>query len=136
MSVIPDTKWCKPTVAVDLDLTLTDVPWSSHEHIADPAPHSQRVIRRFVDAGWQVIIYTCRPDCHLVKRWADLHYPGCVAGINFNPDECQNSRCLIPKPFASIYIDDKAWPLKGGPVDWLDIERDMIERGIFSVTSK
>ena len=132
MCTVPDTAWCKPTVAVDLDLTLTAEPWSAHNYIADPAPHSRRVLERFVKAGWQVIIYTCRPDCHLVKSWSDKHYPGLIAGVNFNPDEANTSRCIIPKPFASMYIDEKSWPLRGGPIDWLAVERDMEERGIFS----
>ena len=128
---VPDSHWCKPTVAVDLDLTLTAVPWTRHDYIAGPAPHSRRVLRRFVAVGWQIIIYTCRPDCHMVKGWADRHYPGLISGVNFNPDEAANSRCVIPKPFASLYIDDKAWPLAGGPVNWLAVERDMERRGIF-----
>ena len=132
MCAVPDTAWCKPTVAVDLDLTLTAEPWSAHNYIADPAPHSRRVLERFVKAGWQVIIYTCRPDCHMVKSWSDKHYPGLIAGVNFNPDEANTSRCITPKPFASMYIDEKSWPLRGGPIDWLAVERDMEERGIFS----
>ena len=131
MTLEHDAKWCKPTVAVDLDMTLTAVPWTSHDHIADPAPHSRRVLERFVAAGWQVIIYTCRPDCHMVKRWHERNYPGLISGINFNPDEAVTSRCILQKPFASIYIDDKAWPLRGDPVNWLEVEKDMEARGIF-----
>jgi hydroxymethylpyrimidine pyrophosphatase-like HAD family hydrolase len=67
-----DRVWCKPTVAVDLDMTLTAEQWTAHEYIADPAPHSKRVLERFVAVGWQVIIYTCRPDCHMVKQWHQL----------------------------------------------------------------
>jgi hypothetical protein len=93
-------------------------PWTSHAHIAAPAPHSRRVLERFV------------ADCHTVKGWADRHFQGLISGVDWNPDEAQNSRCIVPKPFASIYIDDKAWPLRGGPVNWLDVERDMEERGV------
>ena len=131
MNLADDMQWCRPTVAVDLDMTLTAEPWTDHDYIADPAPNSRRVLERFIAAGWQVIIYTCRPNCHQVKAWADRHYPGVVAGVNFNPNECANSRVLIPKPFASIYIDDKAWPLRGGPIDWFAVEKDMEDRGIF-----
>lgn len=127
-----DADWCKPTVAVDLDMTLTAEPWQSHEHIGDPAPHSKRVLERFVEAGWQVVIYTCRPNCTLVKRWHELHYPGLISGINFNPDEAARSGCILQKPFASIYIDDKAWPLRGEPIDWLHVEADMEDRGVFT----
>lgn len=127
-----DRVWCKPTVAVDLDMTLTAEPWTSHDHIADPAPHSRRVLERFAAAGWQIIIYTCRPDCHMVKQWHQRHYPGLIEGINFNPDEAMTSRCILQKPYANIYLDDRAWPLRGDvPVDWLAVERDMEARGIF-----
>jgi hypothetical protein len=135
MNLADDSKWCRPTLAVDLDMTLTGEPWTSHEHIADPAPHSRRVLERFAAAGWQIIIYTCRPDGHQVKRWADRHYPGLISGVNFNPEESWKSRVIIPKPFASIYIDDKAWPLRGDPVDWLEVERDMESRGVFPAPS-
>ena len=58
---ITDIQWCKPTVAVDLDETLSAVPWESHEFIGDcPAANSRRVLERFIAAGWQVILYTCR----------------------------------------------------------------------------
>jgi len=126
-------RWCKPTVAIDLDMTLTAVPWSSHARIGSPAPYSRRVVNRFVRAEWQVIIYTCRPDCHMVKRWAARHYPGMVSGINFNPDEANTSRCLIPKPYADLYIDDKAWPWCGrGPVDWLEVDRWLDDTGFLN----
>jgi hypothetical protein len=114
-------------------MTLTAEPWTTHDYIADPAPHSKRVLERFVMAGWQVIIFTCRPDCFAVQKWAEKHYPRLISGVNFNPEESWKSRRLIPKPYATIYIDDKAWPLRGhGPVNWLDVERDMVERGIFT----
>ena len=68
----------------------------------------------------------------MVKQWVERHYPGMISGVNFNPDEAARTGCIIPKPFASIYIDDKAWPLRGGPVDWFAVERDMEDRGIFA----
>jgi hypothetical protein len=128
---VPDSHWCKLTLAVDLDLTLTAFPWTSHDYIAQPAKHSQKVLKRFVKAGWQVIIYTCRPNTHMVRAWADLHYPGLISGINCNPDDTMRSGVSLQKPFASIYIDDKNWPLPGGPIDWYTVERDMESRGIF-----
>ena len=120
----------RPTVAIDLDFTLTVEPWSGHDHVGPPAPHSQRVVKRFVDAGWQVLIYTCRVHLHTVRVWAEEHYPG-ISGINCNPDDINAWGIATSKPNATIYIDDKAWPLRGGPVNWLVVESDMEERGIF-----
>jgi hypothetical protein len=68
----------------------------------------------------------------MVKRWVARYFPRLISGINFNPEEADRSRVFIPKPFASLYIDDKNWPLPGGPVNWLEVERDMVERGIFA----
>lgn len=127
-----DSKWGRLTVAVDLDMTITAEAWRRWDYIADPQPDVRRVLERFVRAGWQVIIYTCRPDVNRVKEYADIHFPGLISGINHNPDPHATGWAATPKPFASIYIDDKAWPLRGDrPVDWLAVERDMEERGIF-----
>ena len=121
----------RKTLAVDLDLTLTHEPWLDHDIIGDPAPDSQRVIARFVKAGWQVIIYTCRPHVHTIRAWADKHFPGMISGINCNPYDVASGGMVTPKPFATMYIDEKAWPLNGAPIDWLAVERDMEARGIF-----
>jgi hypothetical protein len=42
----------------------------------------------------------------------------------------------VQEPYASVYIDDKAWPMRGGPVDWLAVERDMEERGVLAGSKK
>ena len=131
-----DRDWCKPTVAVDLDGTLTADPWRDVSHIGRPARNSRRVLRRFIEAGWQVIIYTCRPQCDVVRAWADKHYRGLISAVNWNPDEANRSHVILPKPFASIYIDDKGWPLRGGPVNWFAVEKDMEERGVFAHKGK
>ena len=126
-----DASKVRKTLAVDLDLTLTHEPWTSERHIGRPAPHSVRVLRRFVKAGWQVIIYTCRPNVYTVRRWADENLQGIISAINCNPDDIRQTSFVTPKPYADIYIDEKAWPLCGAPVDWLEVERDMEKRGVF-----
>lgn len=126
-----DQQWGKPTVAVDLDMTLTAVPWERWDYIADPQPEARRVLQRFVEAGWRVVIHTCRPDTNFIREWADRHFPGLITGVNHNPDPAATGFASTPKPFASIYIDDKAWPLRGDPVNWQDVEADMEDRGIF-----
>ena len=131
MKGVSDTRWSRPTVAVDLDLTLTAEPWTSHGYIAPPAPHSRRVLRRFVDAGWQVVMYMCRTNLIPVARWTRRYFPGVISGINYNPEDMARAGFLHEKPFATIYIDDKNWPLRGGPINWLAVERDMERRGIF-----
>jgi hypothetical protein len=120
-----------PTLAVDLDMTLTAEPWREHDIIGPPAPHSRIVLERFRRAGWQIVIYTCRPHIHAVRAWADEHYPGLIDGINCNPFDVAHGGMVTPKPFAHIYIDEKAWPLRGDPVDWYAVEKDMEDRGIF-----
>jgi hypothetical protein len=125
-----DSSKVRKTLAVDLDLTLTRENWKSERRIGPPAPHSARVLRRFIKKGWQVIIFTCRPHSYTVRRWAERHLPGLISAINCNPDDIRQFGIVTPKPYADIYIDEKAWPLCGAPIDWLEVERDMEKRGI------
>lgn len=121
------------TVAVDLDGTLAEaLPWSpDNQPIGPPLKGAKDAMETFRAFGWTIIVYTCRANGWQVRHWCDEYLPGLVTAVNCSPSDVCQYGLYSPKPFADIYIDDKAWPLCGQrPVRWKRIMDDLIDRGI------
>lgn len=121
-------------VAVDFDGTVVT---HMYPQIGTEAPHAIRVLKRIVEAGHKIILWTCRENGggHLEEavQWMlesgiDLH------GVNeTDPDEDFRKGDVRRKLLASLYIDDRnlGIPKKNGTVDWLWVEKKLEEEGWF-----
>jgi hypothetical protein len=121
-------------VAVDFDGTCVshDYPRVGRDIGAVP------VLKRLVDSGHQIIIWTMRSGKELTdaENWYKTHgIP--VYGVNGNPT--QAAWTASPKAYAQMYIDDAALgcPIMYNPhisdrpyVDWFSVESQLEEMEI------
>ena len=123
----------KLKICVDFDGTVVE---HMYPKIGKTVPESVNVLKRLVEAGHRIILYTMRSDEALKEAidWYKEHdIP--LFGINYSPG--QKSWTNSPKIYGNIYIDDAALgtPLlqpdpNGRPyVDWYKIETLLIEYG-------
>ena len=114
------------TIAIDFDGTCVE-----HEYpLVGKEIGAAPVLRRIVDSGAKLILWTMRSDRHLqdaVDWFADHGIQ--LYGVQRNPT--QDAWTDSPKCYAKLYIDDAALgcPLKAGPpgsrpyVDWATVEK-------------
>ena len=98
-------------VSVDFDGTIVE-----HEFpvIGPPLPDALEWLKKYVDAGAQLILFTMRSGVHLVQAVNYLESNGIrLWGINENPT--QLSWTYSPKPFAHVYIDDAGFNIPLSP---------------------
>lgn len=95
----------QPTVAVDLDGTLTvDGGFKGPDIIADPRKGARKTLTKFKEWGFRIIIFTVRGNTERIKEWLDEHdIP--YDHINNNPDQPEDTS---GKVLADLYIDDRA----------------------------
>jgi len=117
------------TLAVDLDGTAAINNGKMGIQIGKRAPGALTTLRAFRKAGWQILIHTVRPDEWVVKYWCDKNLPGIVDGINCNPEDVATTGIETPKPYADVYLDDKAWPIVGQPFKWAAFRKSAKTRG-------
>jgi hypothetical protein len=86
-------------ICIDLDGVLAESVWPRPE-VGRLIPEGRALLRRYAAAGFEIIIFTSRPEDHKQKIWDFLlRY-----GMN---DLVYEIRCN--KPLAQLYIDDKAY---------------------------
>lgn len=109
----------KPSVVVDLDGTIARE--DSDDLVAnEPQPGVQEALRRLRDAGFEVVVFTCRTnlngtprqgpedDLDEIKAWLDHHeVPYDRIDLGYEG-----------KPFGVAYVDNKAVHYDGGVGDW------------------
>lgn len=118
----------KPAAVIDLDGTIARE--DSRDLMAnEPEPGAREALQRLKDAGFEVVVYTCRtnsrstPDVEgeasNVKEWLDRHeIPYDRIDLGYEG-----------KPHAQVYIDNKAMRYEGGAADWENVV-DAIMAGV------
>jgi hypothetical protein len=122
----------KPTVIVDFDDTVAR---DAYPDIGEPCPGAREALSRLVDAGYDVVLYTCRmarndgrppgeADKHkrMIAEWMEGN------GIPYTRIEDG----LEGKPRADAYIDNKAIHYGGGEADWDSIAAYVLSKGRLS----
>ena len=123
-----------PCIAVDLDDTLVES--ITYPYISSINLEAISVLREYQSLGGEVIAFSCRSDNDLalaieaisehgfkfdainedtqtsIDRWLSI-YPGAT---------------MSPKPWCSLYIDDKAWPCNLIGIDWKKIRETLLTR--------
>lgn len=95
----------QPTVAVDLDGTLTvDAGFTGPDEIAEVRDGASAGMKQLRDWGFRIIIFTVRNNIDRIKEWLednDIPYDH----INENPDQPEDSS---GKVISDLYIDDRS----------------------------
>jgi hypothetical protein len=109
-------------IGLDFDGTVVQ---HDYPEIGDPVPGAVIWLRRWLDAGAHIILWTMRSDRQLEEAVLYLQTHGITLwGINGNPS--QKSWTTSPKAHCDLYVDDRAvgvplaYPPNGGKphVDW------------------
>lgn len=113
----------KKFVGIDFDGTIVD---DAFPEIGRVKAHSLRVMKRLIDAGHTVVIWTCR-DYGVIKPFVDEHFSNEYAQhiyINENPRGLRDKWKNDPRKVGvDLFIDDKN--LFTRFVDWEIIEEEL-----------
>ena len=106
------------TIVVDFDKTVAE---DRYPGIGRPMPGAKRALKRLKDAGYEIVIFSCRlttdpgkPADEPVQQKAKIEAWLREQGMPF--DRVEDGK--DGKPHASHYIDDKALHYGGGEGDW------------------
>lgn len=103
----------KPIIAFDLDGTLAEYAGYKGAYIiGKPVKGMLELMDRLREQGWEIGIYSCRNN-EEVSFWCNKWHvvPDWINQNKFLGQDCPN------KPFADIYVDDKAIRFDGDAVD-------------------
>jgi hydroxymethylpyrimidine pyrophosphatase-like HAD family hydrolase len=109
--------WKYKVVAIDYDGTLVENvhPATTGKKMAN----ADIVTQKLREMGWEIIIFTCRPNFYRKQMEKGLKEQGIVYDyISF-----------FGKPIASLYIDDKGFRFEGdwlSTLDWI-MEKEKLE---------
>lgn len=120
-------------IAVNFDGTIVS---HMYPKIGIENPNAIRVLKKLIEQGHQLILWTMRSGEPLNEAVAFCEERGIsFLGVNSNPD--QSSWTDSPKQYAHLYIDDAALgcPTQFDPnaqrqrVNWRDVEAILIRTG-------
>ena len=107
------------TICIDIDGTITHyIDWVDAHTFGEVLPHCAEAIHHLKADGWFVIIYSTRADRNEITRFLNEHNVP-VDASNENPNQPANA--VGGKPYADVYLDDRAIQFDG---HW----EDMYER--------
>lgn len=129
----------KPGVAlIDFDGTIVE---HCFPNIGTPLPNAFEVLREMKEAGWKLVLWTCRENYgHLIaKQYLKAAVDFCAEnGVEFDAvnetlDNCEfrPEDCIKRKPYAHIHIDDRNL---GGFPGW-DTVREVCLNGKLSAVT-
>lgn len=108
----------KITLAIDFDGTLVDFSggWKGVDVCGEPLPHAVETLKKFREANFKIIIYSCRTNTGLNPSMSivRLHneFKAHLDRLGFVYDEIFVG---TGKPIAHVYIDDRGFYFNG---DW------------------
>lgn len=107
------------TICIDIDGTISRyIEWVDAQTFGEVLPHCAEAIHHLKADGWFVIIYSTRADKNEITRFLNENNVPFDA-INENPNQPANA--VGGKPYADVYLDDRAIQFDG---HW----EDMYER--------
>lgn len=122
----------KIVLAVDFDGTLAELGYPA---LGDPKPNASKVMKRLVEEGAHIIIWTCRQgiDVDKIRDWCILHDVPYHQINEHHPRLLEIYQNDTRKVCADIYIDDRC--LFGLPDDWEEIYQ-LIKQRVSELHSK
>lgn len=101
------------TICIDIDGTISHyIEWVDSKTFGEVLPHCAETIHHLKADGWYVIIYTTRADKGEIKKFLDANN---VPFDSINENQNQPNNAKGGKPYADVYIDDRAIQFDG---DW------------------
>ncbi len=102
----------RPKAVIDLDGTLAHyTKWRDWNSIGSPTSGAKPAIQLMLMLGWKIMVFTCR-DKKVTQKWLSQHaFP--KLAVNTPPAGWNPPGQKSPKPFADLYVDDRAWPYCG-----------------------
>lgn len=99
------------TICIDIDGTLVHYEeWKGEEHFGVIIEGAASATHKLHENGWYIIIYSTRANKELISRFLDdskIEFDS----INENPYQPENAK--DGKPYADIYVDDRAICFRG-----------------------
>lgn len=94
------------TICIDIDGTISHfIEWVDSKTFGDVLPDCAQTIHHLKADGWHVIIYTTRADKAEITKFLNANNIP-FDSINENPFQPDNAKG--GKPFADVYLDDRA----------------------------
>ena len=107
-------------VAVDFDGTIVE---HQYPFIGEPIPGAIDSLKRFIDEGIRLVLWTCRRGDELTEAVVYCANNGVFfEGVNEDISSISN---LSGKIYADFYIDDRAM---FDPIDWAFISEGILDR--------
>lgn len=106
----------RKVIALDFDGVIHKYSkkWHDGTIYDEPVPGAKEAIEGFINAGYEVIIFTCRPDLIELHQWMKQKLG--ITGIF----------ATNTKPIADIYIDDNGLRFH----NWTQVNVDLVRLGI------
>ena len=115
------------TYALDWDGTIVDD--NQYPAIGEPKPNAVNVIKRIIENGGKIIIWTCRGGKEQEDGIRDKLNEYGIFDFALNAhlsDTLDAFEHHSPKVFADVYIDDRGIYTK--EIDWFEIERIIFDK--------
>jgi histidinol phosphatase-like enzyme len=118
-----------PTAAIDFDGTIVEHAWPN---IGKLKPGAKTAVARLKDAGFHILIFTCRANPPDGGKFDDPDATKLKDMVRFLKEHdipFDDVWTGAGKPFATAYVDDKAiryGPTAGG-LDWPEIAEFLIQ---------
>lgn len=122
-----------PIIAVDYDETLTTD--NKYPEAGTPNMLAIHYCKEYKNRGGLLLLFTCRSGRPLTKALLSLSEHGLTFdAVNKNVqeqldywNETAPDTEISPKPFAHMYIDDRAFPNQDGKLNWGLIGTEMLK---------
>lgn len=113
----------KKTIAIDFDGVLAEYDqWVSAEHYGKPHPDAMFNLRRYIEAGYDVVIFTTRGETREgrlgVKNW--------LTRYGLQEKYVEAIKVTNQKVPALFYLDDRAWRFEGRFPEVSEIENHKV----------
>jgi predicted mannosyl-3-phosphoglycerate phosphatase (HAD superfamily) len=118
----------KPMAAIDFDGTIVK---HKFPNIGEPLEDAFEVMKELKEAGWVLILSTCREDegykieRQFLKNAVDFCRENGIEfdGVNETPQECEFRPDGGRKVYADVYIDDRNL---GGFPGWAAVRKELL----------